>query len=145
MGIIFKVFIETVTILFMFYVLGPRHVGSQLPALEGKVLTTGPLGPSNSRIWSLEPRETAAPCLGSTFLHYTQPVNYRQGEGLGEYRSHLLRLSVLRISALLSGCSVSSDSHFVHFVQIPQRFFGRKVKSNASHLVILSTGHQWKF
>ena len=62
MWTIFKVFIEFVIILLLFYVLvflAPRHVGSQLPdqgsnprppALEGAVLTTGLPGKSQEEI-----------------------------------------------------------------------------------------------
>ena len=59
MWTIFKVFIEFVTILLLFYVffgfLATRHMGSYLPdqgsnpnppTLEGEVLTTGPPGKS---------------------------------------------------------------------------------------------------
>ena len=50
MWTIFKVFIEFVTILFLFYVFWPRGMWDLIEpaslALEGEVLTTGPPGKS---------------------------------------------------------------------------------------------------
>ena len=62
---IFKVFIEFVTILLLFYVLGfwprgmwdlsfPTRDGTAPPALEGDVLTTGPPGKSSQNFFMAE-------------------------------------------------------------------------------------------
>ena len=95
MWTIFKVFIEFVTILLLFYVLvyGPEACGIltpqpgielSLPALEGRVLTTGPPGKSLYLSLSLafafllsvfpQVRCSCFCCIGTIFYQVFEPL-----------------------------------------------------------------------